>query len=375
MKVNSNIQAMIAGNVLKNNELRQSESTRKMSSGYKINKAKDNPAGMAISNRMRAQIQSLNRANQNASNAVNVIETAEGALGEIQNMVQRMSELSIKAANGTNTSEDRIAIQDEINQLTKEIQRVARDTEYNTQNLLGGEQQLKGYSNVIGLNVIDYDPDFPTGKDYSVTFNKTVDAEGNTIIDKGSVQFNIGGNPTTGKIDVTDNKITVTNADGSKLVLRADFDMIATDTSVTWPVSSSLDINGVGGMKIQVGSAEGQEIHVVIPKISLENLGLEGIDVRTEAGAAKAMDQTKEAISFISGVRSRLGAFENRFEKTISNLDVSEENLTQAYSTIKDVDMAEEMVEYTTLQVLVQAGTSMLSQANEQPQQALQLLQ
>ena len=119
MKVNSNIQAMIAGNVLKNNEIRQSTSTQKLSSGYKINKAKDNPAGMAISNRMRAQIQNLNRANQNASNAVNVIETAEGALGEIQDMVQRISELSIKAANGTNTEEDREAIQSEINQPPK----------------------------------------------------------------------------------------------------------------------------------------------------------------------------------------------------------------------------------------------------------------
>ena len=112
-----------------------------------------------------------------------------------------------------------------------------------------------------------------------------------------------------------------------------------------------------------------------IPKISLDNLSLTGIDVTTSEGASKALDQTAKAISFVSSVRSRLGAFENRFETTISNLDVTTENLTQSYSTIKDVDMAEEMVEYTTLQVLVQAGTSMLAQANEQPQQALQLLQ
>ena len=159
MKVNSNVQAMIAGSVLRNSEARQANSTQKLSSGYRLNNAKDTPAGMAISNRMRAQIQSLNRANQNASNAVNVIETAEGALSEIQEMIQRMSELSVKAANGTNTSEDRVAIQSEIKQLTAEIERIARDTEYNTQNLLGGEQQLKGYvtnADEIGkLNVID----------------------------------------------------------------------------------------------------------------------------------------------------------------------------------------------------------------------------
>ena len=128
-------------------------------------------------------------------------------------------------------------------------------------------------------------------------------------------------------------------------------------------------------MKIQVGASEGQEITIAIPKISLMNMGLEKIDVRTPEGARRAMDQTKQALSFTSSIRARLGAYENRFEKVISNLDVSTENLTKSYSTIKDVDMAEEMVEYTTLQVLVQAGTSMLSQANEQPQQALQLLQ
>nr|MCR5735121.1 flagellin [Lachnospiraceae bacterium] len=141
------------------------------------------------------------------------------------------------------------------------------------------------------------------------------------------------------------------------------------------PITAKLDLSGVGGMKIQVGSAEGQEIHVVIPKISLDSTGLAGIDVMTEEGAKHALDQTKSALSFISSVRSKLGAYQNRFENTISNLDVATENLTRSYSTIKDTDMAEEMVDYTTLQVLVQAGTSMLSQANEQPQQALQLLQ
>lgn len=392
MKVNSNIQAMIAGGVLRNNETRQANSTQKLSSGYRINNAKDNPAGMAISNRMRAQIQSLNRANQNSSNAVNVIETAEGALAEIQDMVQRMSELSVQAANGTNTSEDRVAIQSEIKQLTAEIERIARDTEYNTQNLLGGEQQLKGYvtnKDAIGqLKVIDYDPDFPVGKDYDVKFSvveETLkDQDGNDItdengdpvkvkvIDKNSIEFKVNNEEVAAdRIKVEGSRIKITNPDGSSLTLKADLDNIG----VGEDVESGLEINGVGGMKIQVGSAEGQEIHIAIPKISLDNLGLEGIDVRTPEGAAKAMDQTKEALSFISSVRSRLGAYENRFETTISNLDVAEENLTQSYSTIKDVDMAEEMVEYTTLQVLVQAGTSMLSQANEQPQQALQLLQ
>ncbi|MCR5232852.1 MAG: flagellin [Lachnospiraceae bacterium] len=375
MKINSNIQAMIAGNVLRSNESRQSASTERMSSGYKINNAKDNPAGMAISNKMRAQIANLNKANQNASNAVNVVETADGAMGEIQDIIQRISELSIKAANGVNTTEDREAIQKEIEQLTTEISRIAKDTEYNSQNLLGGEQQLKGYADTLGLEVINYDPGFPLGKDYEVSITKSNDAEGNVTIT--NVDFKVDGETkysydaggvSVGDIFVMDDRVTFTQADGSTLTLKADSTMADS-------VTSKLDINGVGGMKIQVGAAEGQEIQLVIPKVSLDNLSLTGIDVRTEEGAKKAIDQTKYALSFTSALRARLGAYENRFEKAITNLDVTTENLTQAYSTIKDVDMADEMVEYTTLQVLVQAGTSMLSQANEQPQQALQLLQ
>lgn len=362
MKINSNIQAMIAGNVLSNNETKQSNSTERLSSGYKLNSAKDNPAGMAISNRMRAQIASLNKANQNSSNAVNVIETAEGALSEIQSMAQRISELSVRSANGTNTEEDRKAIQEEVDQLTKEIERIARDTEYNGQNLLGGEQRMKGYSDTLGVNVLDYDADFPTGKPYELSFS--TDGDGNVT----SVSL-INGFETTAETSVEGGRITIRNKGGSEMTIKADASLAGTS------VTTKLDIQGIGGMKIQVGSQEGQEIQVAIPNISLDNLGLTGIDVTTEEGAAKAMDQTKNAISYISHVRSKLGAYENRFETTISNLDVATENLTQSYSTIKDVDMAKEMTEYTTLQVLVQAGTSMLAQANEQPQQALQLLQ
>ena len=363
MKVNSNIQAMIAGKVLRGNESRLSSSTEKLSSGYRINSGKDNPAGLAISNKMRAQIQSLNKANQNASNAVNVIETAEGALAEIQDMVQRISELSVKAANGTNTTEDRNAIQEEIKQLTKEITRVAQDTEYNTQNLLGGEQSLKGYTTLKGFNVLQYDPEFPVGKDYEISFAKDKDGKLTSVsLDNGF--------ETTAKAELEGNKIKITNKDGAEMVLQVN--SIVGEGSYS---SVGVEVNGIGGMKIQVGAKEGQEIVVAIPAVSLDNMNLTGIDVTTEDGAKTALDQAADALSFISAVRSRLGAYENRFENTISNLDVSTENLTQSYSTIKDVDMAEEMVEYTTLQVLVQAGTSMLSQANEQPQQALQLLQ
>lgn len=355
MKVNSNIQAQIANSVLKANEEKYAKSTERMSSGYKINHAQDSPAGMAISNKMHAQIRSLEKATDNSSNAINVVQTAEGALSEVQNMVQRISELSVKASNGTITDADRGAIQAEIKQLKSEIERIAEDTEYNTQNLLGGEQALKGYTDTASVDVIDYDADFHMGE-YEVDFSSS------------PVKILQDGTDVSGNYDiVTEGNITtITDKKGAALTVECD---------PSFTGSANLDIKGIGGMKIQVGSAEGQEIQIVIPKISLKNMGIENLDVSTEEGAHKALDMVGGALDYISKVRSNLGAYQNRLESTVASLNISVENLTQSYSTIKDIDMATEMVEYTKLQVLVQAGTSMLTQANEQPQQALQLLQ
>ena len=221
MKINSNIQAMIAGNVLRSNEAKQSSSTEKMSSGYRINRAKDNPAGMAISNRMRAQIANLNKANQNASNAVNVIETADGAMGEIQDIVQRISELTIKAGNEITTDEDREAIQREISQLTTEIERISRDTEYNGQGLLNGDQKLKGYSSELSVTVENYDPGFPLGDDYILSLKN-----GSTAITKDSVSITKDGNELVltdkSNLEVDGERIKLTMEDGSELILSAD---------------------------------------------------------------------------------------------------------------------------------------------------------
>lgn len=365
MKINSNIQAMITNNVLKKNEDLLSKSSEKLSSGYRINSAKDNPAGMAITNKMNAQIRSLNRANQNASNAVNVIETAEGALAEIQEMVQRMSELAVKASSGTNVTADKAAIQLEVNQLKEEIERIAADTEYNTQNLLGGEQELKGYSSNKDIKVRLYNNTVQTGK-YNIEYKKNAAGD----IEASSSDFGA-----TAKIVTENGTTTISKPDGSEVVVDYDEENVKAELDAGRAVTATLDITGIGGMKIQVGSAEGQEIQVVIPKISLKNMGIEDMDMSTEEGALKAIDQAANALSYISDVRSKLGAYQNRFESTISNLDVSSENLTNSYSTIRDIDMADEMVEYTKLQVLTQAGTTMLTQANERPQQALQLLQ
>lgn len=377
MKINSNMQAQIANSVLKSNESKYSGSTEKLSSGYKINHAKDAPAGMAISNKMYAQLKSLDRASQNASNGINVLQTAEGALSEMQAMVQRINELAIKAANGTVTDTDREAIQQEIDQLTSEIDRISEDTEYNTQHLLDGEQGLKGYTDNSVYEVDFYEDEFPLD-DYVLQIDSVTDiydSKGNVKaheVTAASLTHEEGGVqvPFDGTVRCEKGKIIATTKSGSEMIIGyEDLGAKAVGDTV------NLQIKGIGGMKFQVGSMEGQEIQVTIPRISKSTLSLHRVDVRSEEFAKQSIELAKSAIEKISAARSTIGAYQNRLEATSSSLDVTTENLTKSYSTIKDIDMADEMVEYTKLQILVQAGTTMLTQANEQPQQALQLLQ
>lgn len=383
MKVNSNMQAMIAQGILHNNEKRFTKSTEKLSSGYKINTAIDNPSGMAITNKMHAQLRSLNKASQNTNNGISVCQIADGAFSEVGNMLQRMNELAIKGSNGTLTSEDRNAIQAEVEQLAKEIKRIGTNTEYNTQSLFDGTLDLKGYTDSLNTKVRSYNSLFPVDKAYEVK----ISASGATIKDSAGKDVPIKGQPksetfykidkTTGKetTEIDYVKTTFTTFDGGELIIDTKADDYKAGKTVT------VNLEQVGGMKIQTGSAEHQDIQVVIPQISLLHLGIGNmedkltVDMRTEEGSKAAISKIKEALSYVSAARSKVGAFQNRLEATSSNLAVSQENLTNAYSTIKDLDMAEEMVNYTTLQVLVQAGTTMLTQANEEPQQALQLLQ
>ena len=374
MKVNSNVQAMFAQSILSANEEKMAKSTQKMSSGYKLNRAMDNPAGMAITNRMRAQLSSLERATKNSKNAINAIQTAEGALSEIESMLQRMNELSIQGSNGTMSSSDRLAIQEEVDQLVSEINRISKNTTYNSQNLLDGTQDLKAFSRPSkNISVRNYNELMDVGK-----YEISVGADGLvTSLTKDGATIDIAAQEVVEFVD-KDGKTTgystkIHTANGAELTFETKGDSGATDVE--------LDITGYGGMKIQVGAEEGQEIQVVIPEVSLRTLNfvdLDGnrtLDLRTEEGATKAISQIASAIDYVSAARSKLGAYQNRIENTVTNLDVTTENLTESYSTIKDIDMAEGMVEYTTLQVLIQAGTSMVAQANEQPQQALQLLQ
>ncbi|MBO5292895.1 MAG: flagellin FliC3 [Lachnospiraceae bacterium] len=383
MKIHYNSSAIIANNALSNSDKHLSVSIEKLSSGYKINHSKDNPAGMAISRKMKAQIRGLGTASDSANDGISVVETAEGALAEIQDMVQRMNELAIKGANGTITEEDRETIQAEIDQLENEITRIAEQTEFNGNSLLNGSFDLKGYTSDTNVKVFSYSDDVMVGDYFIEEIIPDYDGEGNltdqTVVKVGTVDTSVTGNEnkTPRKFpDAADLKVTV-DRDIITLSGNGSFEM---QIQLTDPTKTSfsdiyIDVTGMGAMNMQIGTNEGQELPIRIPTVSLKTLGLDELDYTTAEGCQAAIDSASGAISHISAIRSRLGAYQNRLEHTVASLDVTEENMTAAYSRIMDTDMAKEMTEYTKYQVLTQAGTSMLSQANERPAQVLQLLQ
>ena len=386
--------------VFANDNLRKSEdalatSIERLSSGYKINHAKDNPSGIAIAKRMNAQIRGLSTASQSASDGVSVIETAEGALTEVHDMLQRMNELSIKAANGTMSLNDRATVQEEIDALRDEVTRIATSTEFNGSVLLDGTFDLKGFAEKSEYDTANFDTSAVTIESYSdeatIGFyemtietdinpetNETIiksvtinDAHTQTVIHGDEVDLQTVENQIV-EIDEDDGETVVIKADDSfSLTMHFDLDKIPAGTTGTF----NIDLTGIGAMTMQIGANEGQALDIRIPTVSQKSLGIEDLDVMSEESALKSIEKVANAIDTLSGIRSRLGAYQNRLEHTISSLDITEENMTAAYSRIMDVNMAEEMTQYTQQQVLTQAGTSILAQANERPSQVLQLLQ
>lgn len=372
MRINYNVSAMLSNNALSNSDDLLSKSIQRLSSGLKINNAKDNPAGLAMGKRMNAQLRGLDIANQNASDGVSVIEIADGALSEVHDMLQRMNELAVKAANGTMTTDDREMVQAEIAQLKEEITRISESTQFNGQNLLNGEFEMKGYvtnntdpSNV-DIKVNSYSEDVPV-KEYTLELTLGTDADGNMTLD-GITYGPEFTNAASLQTEMKDNLLTIKGDNGFEMTLdvtaasAGDYDL-------------TVDVTGIGVMRLQIGANEGQILEIDIPAVTLQNLGIEEIDVTTQEGAKDAIERLDGAIKTLSKIRGKLGAYQNRLESSINSLDVTSENMTAAYSRIMDVDMAEEMTNYTTYQVMTQAGTSMLAQANERPSQVLQLLQ
>lgn len=379
MRINYNVSAMLTNNALANNDNALSASLERLSTGLKINHAKDNPAGLAMAKRMNAQLRGLETANDNAGDGISIINVADGAMNEVSAMLQRINELAVKAATGTTTDGDRELIQEEVAQLKEEIEQVKDTTQFNGQNLLDGTFNVKGYTNHDYIKVSSFGEKTPPGTYTvnSVTFADELDngiPTGNKVV----TAITLGGDFPAGVTAVPDGVndtvaqngfVTLKGSNGFELQLDLNDAPDGTATNL------KVEVTDIGPMRLQIGANEGQVLAVEIPPVSLRNMGIENIDVSTQKGAKDALGRMEGAIGFVSSVRGKLGAYQNRLESTVNSLDVSEESMTAAYSRLMDADMAEEMTQYTTNQVLTQAGTSMLAQANERPSQVLQLLQ
>lgn len=448
MRINHNISAQLANVNLKKADRRVSSSLERLTSGYKINKAADDSAGMAITNKMRAQIRALDQASRNAQDGDSIIETAEGALAEVENILQRIRELAVQAANDTYDLEDREAIQNEVDQMLEEIDRISSTTEFNGKPLLDGSTARSISTDNAGIHALsvsmavekgDYGVTVdtlaepatlsvalpqPKDKAYSVRINDApvtiLPSDTEYMIQKKIVDVcdamdidvtTLGGDLTmTTRAPGSGQRITYKDEFGDDYLNQGKDAVITLDTAKGFSDSASysadgnlvtiVDNNGfeiqmeagvtgattlrvfdAGYLTIQIGANEGQTLDMNFPKMTCNNLGLKTedgtamINFCTQFGATNALNTLDRAVKSVSDARSQLGAYQNRLEATRSSLDLSSQNITEAMSRIGDTDMADEMTQYTQQEVLSQAATSMLAQANNRPQQIMGLLQ
>lgn len=532
MIINHNMSAVSSYNALTKTNGDIQKSLEKLSTGLRINRAGDDAAGLAISEKMRGQISGLDQATRNSQDGISMIQTAEGALSETHSILQRMRELSVQSANGTNTSEDRDALQNEIQQLKEEVDRIGNTTEFNTQKLLNGAQagatgvaagsgtttgavvaKLTAASNtgtslssaqgtfsketvIIDGQSLDVDWNTLSSDDKATLNAATTDAEQlnkkkdiivnkiNEAIDNSGKSIDhisgyVNGNSLTLTSGTQGTKSEVTVSSGTSVLTGAGFGATVTkgttnyngttvaatstlkatingvDLKVTIPSGSSIstgntmasaattiqtalntaistynsnagltkgmdgfisaatvtvsddgrfvvgnetaaitfndydgnttakdlgvsqaqtETNGNGGVTFQIGANKGQTMNFGIGDMRSTALGISSVDISTAAGAQTAMKTVDSAISKVSAQRAKLGAVQNRLEHTINNLTTSSENLQSAESRVRDLDMSKEMVKFSKNQIISQAGTSMLAQANQSPQNVLQLL-
>ena len=400
MRINTNLNAMTALNSATKNTALAGSSMEKLSSGLKINKAADNATGLAISEKMRSQIRGLDQASQNTQDGISVVQTAEGAIEEVGNIVQRMRELAVQGANETNTGSDRAKISEELTQLHEEIDRIAESTQFNGKDLLNGANTVrveKGHTlteesaKISKVEIQDgFDFDDFTGTELKI--KTTASAQNNN---NGS-KIELDNNPKYGvavdKIE-DDGKIkegsviTITDSNGKsmKLTVKADIEQNTTTNGLKIGTKAETTENISGKeISLQVGAntADSQTLKVKIENVSTKSLGLNGDTITKMAkegtkGTTAANDMIKsldKALERVNTSRANLGAMQNRLETTASNLTTSNENLTAAESRIRDVDVAEEMMNLSKLNLLNQAAQAMMSQAKSQPEGVMQLL-
>ena len=417
MVVQHNMTSMNANRNLGVSSSNLAKSTEKLSSGYKINRAGDNAAGLAISEKMRGQIRGLDQASSNAEDGISLIQTAEGALTETHSIIQRMRELAVQSASDTNTDDDRTQIQNEIDQLTQEVDRIANTTEFNTKKLLNGDRkgavsQKDGTNKIEGtfvnslVNVKTSLSDMKAIRDTDVIrieFTKDVTsviasdgvvvkslhgtADGTDlsyskmmISENGNIKFQ-----SNATMKVSDGKYIVSEEGTEYSFAVSGWENIKAGDVITITlgeaVATTPAATGKDALRLQIGANAGQEVALGINSMKTQDLDIadkttgKGLDVSTQNGASMAVEAYDMAIQKVSTERAKMGAMQNRLEHTISNLDTSAENLQSAESSLRDTDMAEEMTRYSKNNILMQAGQSMLAQANQSNQGVLSLLQ
>jgi len=393
MIINHNIAALNTHRQLGANTGASSKNLEKLSSGLRINRAGDDAAGLAISEKMRGQIRGLDMAQKNAQDGISLIQTAEGALTETHSILQRMRELAVQASSDTNEGVDRQKLQSEVDELSKEIKRISTDTEFNNQKVLNGDFNDKTFhigansgqsiklsindmsneklgvagvagvdSAVTGTNVIvtNSDPDSSFEITYATLGDKDAAAVTETtatIDENGKITITLA----QAKGDATDpGEITATDADIAAALKKVGLSVKYADGKDGTDVLADVDAVPAD---VTVAKADGTKID-----------DSKGVNISNQKAADKAITTINNALNTVSEERSKLGANQNRLEHTINNLGATSENLTAAESRIRDVDMAKEMMSFTKNNILAQAAQAMFAQANQQPQGVLQLL-
>lgn len=412
MRIQHNIMAMNAYRNYANNTSALSKNLEKLSSGYKINRAGDDAAGLAISEKMRAQITGLDKAQDNAKDGISLVQTAEGALTEVHDMLNRMYELAEQSANGTfEDGTDRKQLQKEVDQLKSEINRIADSANFNGIKLLDGSMSANGTTTIKGAATSQ-----AAGVDVNIMADSVFDANGSrselkfsfavvsnaskagAVVDKdGNVTISVAKasagqasysaadiQALLSKVTAKDSKVSadMVNAAKNATVTGAGIQDATGTKAGKWTTlaktsNGAAKPNAGKPLTLQIGDTSDSfnQLKVGIKDCHVDALGLTDMKIGDQDSAAKALDKIKSAINYVSDVRGTLGATQNRLDHTINNLSVMQENIQDAESTIRDTDVADEMMAYTKNNILIQSAQAMLAQANQVPQGVLQLLQ
>lgn len=398
MRIQHNIAALNAHRQLGGNNSAVAKNLEKLSSGFRINRAGDDAAGLAISEKMRSQIKGLETASKNAEDGVSLIQTAEGALTEVHSMLNRMVELATQSANGTYGDAERKKLNSEVISLKDEIDRISNGTDFNGKKLLDGS--ISGDKVTSGKKTVSADAaamtnafDFTVnGGEAGVTVKFAAVAAGTEAkataawgTDDDTLTITI--NSATGGAgaitqDMIDEVIkgatgtASTKATGMEVKLGGDITFSEASAVNADLATATTEAAAGTPLKLQVGDTNDsfQKVSVGIDSMSANSLGLDEVNIKTQDGAGEALSIINSAIETVSTTRSNLGAIQNRLDHTINNLGVTTENMTAAESRIRDVDMAKEMMDFTKNNILIQASQAMLAQANQLPQGVLQLL-